>query len=152
MEEHYVTGEVLQAWLDTPADERDLAPAPSNRGDTRRRLLDLDDERSATMDATGVDVQVLSLGPPGLQGLPPAHAAELQQRTNDFLAAAISSRHSRSPGRLRGFAALATNSPRAAAIELARAVQDLGFDGAMIYAAPATPAWTTRTTGRSTAP
>ncbi|WP_328452977.1 amidohydrolase family protein [Amycolatopsis sp. NBC_00438] len=40
----------------------------------------------------------------------------------------------RFPGRFRGFAALATSTPSAAADELRRAVADLGFDGALVHA------------------
>ncbi len=129
LEEHFATREVLDAWLQLPSSQQDLALQPSTRGETGRRLLDLGDERFAAMQATGVDAQVLSLTPPGLQGLPEKTALALQRSSNDFLADVVAS----SSGRYQGLAVLATSTPKAAADELGRAVRELGLDGAMVY-------------------
>jgi len=97
----------------------------------RAALLDLDEERIMSMDTSGIDLQVLSHSPPAAQGTP-ADAANLvgaAQRANDHLAAAIG----RHPGRLAGFATLPSGSPNAAASELSRAVQELGFVGGMLH-------------------
>jgi hypothetical protein len=80
------------------------------------------------MDATGIDVQVLSYGSPGTQVLPASEAVPLAREANDQLAAAIGAH----PDRFAGFATLPTPDPQAAASEFERAVRQLGFVGAMI--------------------
>ncbi|MEH0421430.1 amidohydrolase family protein [Streptomyces sp. B21-083] len=131
LEEHFVTSEVLEAW-------RALDPRwcddPSLRVASMERyagpLIELGTPRVAAMDESGLDVQVLSLTPPGLQILDRADAVALQSDTNDRLAEAVKAH----PERLQGFAALATQSPEAAADELERAVRTLGLNGAMLLA------------------
>jgi predicted TIM-barrel fold metal-dependent hydrolase len=81
------------------------------------------------MDAAGIDLQVLSLNPPGGQGLSAAVAVPLLRDENDRLADAVQ----RHPTRLAAFAALPTANPDAAAAELERTVRDLGFRGTMIH-------------------
>jgi predicted TIM-barrel fold metal-dependent hydrolase len=93
-------------------------------------LTDLDDARIADMDAAGIDLQVLSHVQPAAQG--PGKGDELVEaarQANDHLAAAIA----RHPGRLAGFATLPTDSPGAAADELARCAAGLGFVGGMVH-------------------
>ena len=92
------------------------------------QLQDLGTERLQHMDATGIDVQVLSYASPGTQVLPAAEAVPLAREANDQLAAAIAAH----PDRLAGFATLPTPDPQAAATEFERAVRQLGFVGAMI--------------------
>ena len=58
-----------------------------------------------------------------------AGAAELARRVNDRLAEIVET----APTRYAGFAALPTSDPAAAADELARCVEKLGFKGAMIH-------------------
>ncbi|MGH8967383.1 MAG: amidohydrolase family protein [Actinomycetes bacterium] len=62
------------------------------------------------------------------QQLPPDVAAELVRSTNDTLASAVE----RHPDRFAAFAALPTSVPDAAAVELERAVEELGCVGTMI--------------------
>lgn len=119
LEEHFVTAEVLRQWSHQ-------APAAP---EVQRRLSDLDDARLAAMDATGLDVQVLSLSTPGVQDLPPATGALLQGITNDGIADVVRAH----PDRYQGFAALATSAPARAAKELDRAITELGFNGAMVF-------------------
>jgi predicted TIM-barrel fold metal-dependent hydrolase len=119
LEEHYVTSELLDAWEGAQRHDEAIA----------HRLLDLDAERIAAMDDTGLDVAVVSMTTPGLQSLDAADAVALQSVCNDRLADAVR----RHPDRLAGFAALATPDPDAAAAELRRAVSELGFHGAMLY-------------------
>jgi predicted TIM-barrel fold metal-dependent hydrolase len=102
------------------------AAAPSNP--IASQLKNLGAERLQHMDATGIHVQVLSYASPGTQPLPAAEAVPLARDANDQLAAAIAAH----PDRLAGFATLPTPDPQAAAAELERAVQKLGFKGAMI--------------------
>lgn len=92
------------------------------------RLLDLDEERLAIMDANGVDVQVLSLAAPGVQMLEAADAVALARRANDLLAEAIA----RHPDRYAGLATVAPQVPKEAARELERAVRELRLSGALI--------------------
>jgi 2,3-dihydroxybenzoate decarboxylase len=94
-----------------------------------RRLVDFTEERLPLMDKYGIDVQVLSLTVPGIQGLTdPAEAVAQSRRANDFLAEVIA----RHPDRFRGFAAVPLQDPQAAAAELDRAVTDLGLSGALV--------------------
>jgi 2,3-dihydroxybenzoate decarboxylase len=81
------------------------------------------------MDAHGIDVQVLSLTVPGIQAdTDPAAAAANARLANDFLAEVVA----RHPDRFQGFAALPTQDPAAAVAELDRAVNALGFRGALV--------------------
>jgi predicted TIM-barrel fold metal-dependent hydrolase len=86
------------------------------------------DFRLAEMDAAGIEIQVLSHTPSAAQALPPDQAMYWSTRINDDLARAMNSSR-----RFAGFAALPMTAPEAAAMELERAVIDLGFRGAMIY-------------------
>ncbi|MEJ2122548.1 MAG: amidohydrolase family protein [Alphaproteobacteria bacterium] len=98
-------------------------------GHVLERLLETGAERIASMDAAGIDVQVLSHGAPSTQKLDPESAAEVTRGVNDRLAT-ICQAH---PDRLKGFAALPTTDPKAAADELERCVGKLGFVGAMVH-------------------
>ena len=89
---------------------------------------DLGAERLRRMDTMGVDVQALSWPSSGIQLIPAAESVALARDVNDHLASAIQAH----PDRFVGFAALPTPDPEAAACELERAVQRLGFKGAMI--------------------
>lgn len=92
------------------------------------QLTDLGVGRIASMDATGIDMQVLSYASPGTQVLPASEAVPLAIDANDQLAAAIRAY----PRRFAGFATLPTPEPEAAAAELERCVRTLGFKGALI--------------------
>lgn len=97
--------------------------------DIGRRLVDLGDLRLEAMDAAGIDLSVLSLTLPGIQGeKEPATAVRLARQANDFLAREVQKR----PQRYGGFAAVPMQDPLAAADELQRAVKELGFRGALI--------------------
>lgn len=85
-------------------------------------------DRLAFMDEVGCAFQVLSLAPPGLQGVLGAEAPAVARRANDALAAAVA----QAPSRLAGFAALPTAAPKAAADELRRAVLEKGLRGALV--------------------
>ena len=89
----------------------------------RHALQDLDTERIADMDAGHVSVQVIS-ALPGMSSVNPTKCAA----ANDELAEAIKAH----PNRFGGFAALPMQFPDQAAVELERAVRELGLCGAMI--------------------
>ncbi|NWF91685.1 MAG: amidohydrolase [Syntrophaceae bacterium] len=88
-------------------------------------LLDHGKGRLKRMDASGVDIQILSLAAPGIEQLDPAVGSALAVETNNALSEVIH----RYPDRFMGFAALAPKRPGEAADELERCVKDLGFVG-----------------------
>ena len=93
-------------------------------------LADFEKIRLPLMDESGITMQVISTGSPGIQGFPDAASAiSTAKRINDEQAEIIR----KYPGRFAGFAALPTQDPKAAADELERAVKELGFKGAMIH-------------------
>lgn len=97
--------------------------------DISKQNLDLGGERLAHMDASRIDVQVLSFGSPGPQAFGAERAIVLSRDANDLLYETVRSH----PSRFFGFAALPTAAPEAAAEELDRCVTKLGFKGAMIH-------------------
>jgi predicted TIM-barrel fold metal-dependent hydrolase len=68
------------------------------------------------MSAGGVDAEVLTLIPPGVEGLEPSEAREVAAAANDWLADLCASR----PEQLRAVAVLPASQPEAAAEELRR--------------------------------
>jgi predicted TIM-barrel fold metal-dependent hydrolase len=92
------------------------------------RLADIGEGRIAEMNASGIDVQVLSTAQPGLEHVTADRAIPVARAFNDGIAEAIAAH----PGRFAGFAALPTADPDASAVELARAVGELGLCGAMV--------------------
>ncbi|HEX3750204.1 MAG TPA: amidohydrolase family protein [Streptosporangiaceae bacterium] len=94
-----------------------------------RKLPDFTQWRIPEMDEAGVEVQVLSHTVPGIQqDLETADAAKLARAANDYLADIVAQH----PSRFAGFAALPLQDPGAAVAELTRAVQELGFSGALV--------------------
>jgi len=95
-------------------------PFPTGGFDIPRRLSD--------MDATGVDVQVLSATPQTyLYNLEPSLGAVTAAIQNDQMAKHIAAH----PDRFMGIATLPMQSPEKAADELRRAMTKLGLKGAM---------------------
>ena len=92
------------------------------------RLLDIGEGRLADMDANGVTMQLLSLTSPGVQMFDADTATELAALANDRLAEAIR----RQPSRLAGLASFAPQSPRRAAVEMDRAINELGLNGFIV--------------------
>ena len=121
LEEHFVTQSFLRAtgpYLGGVAQPEQL----------QTQLLDLGPGRLSAMDASGIDLQVLSLAAIGFDALPANAATPLAREINDELAVAIAA----NPDRLAGFACLALKDPERAAEELARCVTQLGFRGALL--------------------
>jgi 2,3-dihydroxybenzoate decarboxylase len=119
LEEHYADPELYALFTGLDA----TTPPP-----VVEKLKDTGAARLKDMDAAGIDVQVLSHSAPSLQKIS-SGAVELARRINDRLAEIIKT----APTRYAGFAALPTHDPAAAADELARCVEKLGFKGAMIH-------------------
>ncbi len=93
-----------------------------------RRIQSLGEERIADMDKSGIDMQVLALGSPGVQIFDPATATSLATRCNDELAEGIA----RHPDRFVGLAAFSPLDPANAAKELERGVTKLGLRGGIL--------------------
>ena len=97
--------------------------------ETSKRLLDLGELRLKEMDEAGIDIQVLSHASFSTETLPNDIAVDLIRRVNNRLHAAVDA----NPKRFAAFAALPLSDPDAAADELERTVDQLGFKGAMIH-------------------
>jgi len=94
----------------------------------RQKLVDLDDIRIADMDATGIDRQIISLTAPGVHVLERDEAIGIAALANDQLAEAVG----RHPDRYSGLAAMAPQAPGAAAREIERGIETLGFRGVIL--------------------
>ena len=92
------------------------------------RLLDIGDRRIADMDASGIDMQILSLTAPGVQVFDADEGAALARSSNDQLAEAVR----KHPDRFAGLAAISPQNPVEAARELERSTRKLGLKGAII--------------------
>src|SRR5262245_55851094 len=117
LEEHFWIDELRETHLGTSHDKWSAG------------LGDLAELRLREMDAARIDLQVISHSPPAAQNLPPSDAVRLARRANDVLHEAVV----RHPDRFAAFAILPTPDPAAAADELSRTVEQLGFKGAMIH-------------------
>ena len=121
-EEHFAIEETL-------GETHNFAGESGRWDDFTREILDLGAERLSYMDDAGIELAVLSLNAPGLQRMVDADAAMAAARkANDRMADAVSKR----PDRYAAFAALPMHDPEAAAGELTRCIQELGFKGCMV--------------------
>jgi hypothetical protein len=125
----------LEEHFSVPSLVRRIDPgAISRRGFRPRKmpalelLPEIGEQRLKSMDESGITVQVLSNSGPGPDLVPGADGVALAREMNDHLAAAIT----RHPDRFAGFAALPLQNPDACADELARAVKELRFIGAVV--------------------
>jgi len=95
----------------------------------RHRLLDVQDTRLKMMDAGGVEMMILSLNAPAVQAIRDTKTAiEVTRQTNDALAEQVRKR----PDRFAAFGALPMQDPEAAATELKRCIDELGFKGVLV--------------------
>jgi 2,3-dihydroxybenzoate decarboxylase len=93
------------------------------------RLLDIHGERLKQMDLHGVEYMLLSLTSPGAQGeADPEKAKKLAHVANDYLAGEVE----RNPKRFGALAALSMHNAQDAAVELRRAVTQLGMFGGLV--------------------
>ena len=89
-EEHFAVEETLE-------ETRAFAGDSGIFDDFARQILDLDDERLGIMDATGIELAILSLNAPGVQQiLDAAEALDVAQKANETMAAAVG-RHLATP-------------------------------------------------------
>ena len=125
LEEHATTEANNALWDAAGEDDRN---GHAYARSVAARLLDLD-SHLREMDRSGVEFTILSLTAPGVQSVAdPSRAVDLARSTNDELAGHVR-RHA---DRLSAFAAVPMQAPEAAALELARAVGEHGFKGALI--------------------
>jgi len=129
IEEHWTTAAIDRALRDQPVGLRDASLPLNDVGDISARLFDLGAQRIAAMDAAGIDVQILSLAPPGTHGLPAAEASALAREANDQASAAVR----QYPDRFRALTTLPMSDPGAALAELERTATATGHVGIMSY-------------------
>ena len=109
LEEHFAIAE-------TVSDSAGFVP-PATWPELKSRLLDIQDKRLALMDRHGIELMILSLNAPAIQGIWDVRRAdELARRANDFVADQVSKR----PQRFQAFAALPMQVPDLAILELER--------------------------------
>jgi predicted TIM-barrel fold metal-dependent hydrolase len=129
IEEHWTSTGIDRAQREQPDAVRDESLALNDRGDITARLLDLGPSRIEAMDAAGIDVQIVSLAPPGTHGLPAGDAIALARAANDRASAAVN----QCPTRLRALTTLPMSDPAAALAELERTANAPGQVGIMSY-------------------
>ena len=119
VEEHFFPAEV-------PIPEPAL---PQQRGQDYSKQGNPDDARLADMDASGIDMQLLSMPTQVIAAMDDAdESLRLARLFNDAAAAAVEAH----PDRFAALATLPTSQPDVAADELERAVKTLGLKGALI--------------------
>jgi uncharacterized protein len=130
LEEHFTVPALLRRIDPGAISRRGFQPrkAPAHGANPLELLPEIGEQRLNAMNEAGITVQVLSNSGPGPDLVPGAEGAAIAREMNDYLAAAIA----RHPDRFAGFAALPMQSADACAAELARAVKDLRFVGALI--------------------
>lgn len=128
VEEHAWTAELRDALIKDGGDDTVRMIAEGWPG-ADELLRDVGDRRLERLDASGIEMQVLSITAPGTQPLKATEAVPLARDANDFLANAVSAH----PGRFAAFATLPTSDPEAAAHEFERSVKELGMVGAMLF-------------------
>ena len=138
VEEAFVTEGIAAEWAKLLSAEK-VEPGFRLMGDSilgssagakavHERLLDIGENRVAHMDATGIDVQVLSITSPGVQVFNAATGARLAQQSNDVLIDAIA----KHPSRFAGLAAIAPQDPLTAVAELSRVASLPGIKGFIV--------------------
>jgi len=124
LEEHCMSPGLEPYWRPTMA-----SVPPAILASIHSRLTNYDELRLREMDASGIEIAVLSIAGPGVQvEVDAARATAAATQANDFLAGKIAGH----PQRYRAFAHVALQDPAAASRELERCVHELGFVGAMI--------------------
>jgi 2,3-dihydroxybenzoate decarboxylase len=95
----------------------------------RYRLIDFHEQRLRLMDESGIEIMIVSLNSPAVQGIAnTARANAVAREANDILAQEVAKR----PDRFVGVGALPMQDPELAIQELRRCVRDLGFKGVLV--------------------
>lgn len=129
IEEHWTTPGIDRALRTQPMRSRDESVTLNDRGDIPERLLDIGEQRIEAMDAAGIDLQILSIAPPGTHGLPAGEAIALSREANDGASEAAG----RYPARLRAMTTLPMADADAAVAELERTANAPAHVGIMCY-------------------
>ncbi len=128
IEEHFLSKgfrEVMQR----NASSRGDSLQPTLTAERQVKLADLEILRLQDMDASGIDLQVVSDNGSVAASGALDEGLKLARQSNDQLAQACAAH----PDRFAGFATLPMTNPEAAAEELERAIRSLGLKGAMIH-------------------
>jgi gamma-resorcylate decarboxylase len=126
LEEHLSTAENNRLWDDSGEAARN---GRRYMDYVESHLLDVD-ERIKIMDATGIERTIVSLTSPGIQSITDTEfAVGVARDTNDLVKRNFVDHY---PDRLSMFACLPTQDGAEAAVELRRAVGELGAVGALI--------------------
>lgn len=139
IEEAFVTQDIADEWAKILAEGAPGEPGFRKMGETiladspgtrliHERLIDIGAGRIAQMDTTGIAMQVISITSPGVQVFEAELATALAREANNQLSEAVKAH----PDRFAGLAAVAPQSPTAAAMEIERAVQRLDLRGVII--------------------
>jgi len=130
LEEHFTVPDLVRRIDPGAISRRGFRPRtlPPNAPNPLEVLPEIGEQRLESMDKAGITVQVLSNTGPGPDLVPGPEGIAIAREMNDHLAAAVA----RHPDRFAGFAVLPMQSPDACAAELARAVKELRFVGALI--------------------
>ncbi|MES2122941.1 MAG: amidohydrolase family protein [Chlamydiota bacterium] len=125
LEEHFVTDDFLVI-----SQKEDFAVMNPHKVEAfQKGLLDMSRLRIDAMDKAGIEISILSLTAPGVQGIRDVGKATLMARqANEFLAEKIAL----NPNRFRGFAALSLSDTASAISELERCVKEHRFVGGLI--------------------
>jgi gamma-resorcylate decarboxylase len=124
LEEHFSTELNNRLW-DAKGEETRNGVAYTR--EIERRLLDVK-ACLTEMDRSGIEMCILSLTSPGVQGVADlGQALALAHDANDYASSVVKAH----PDRLAAFAAVPLQNPAAAADELERAVKKLGLKGAL---------------------
>ena len=128
IEEHWTLARIDDALRGLPSGAVDDSLVMNDHGDVAARLGDIGPLRTSVMDEQGIDMHVLSLAPPGAQGVSVDSAVSLCREANEAAADAVRAR----PDRIRAMATLPLAAPKKAVEELERATA-LGLTGVMAY-------------------
>ena len=115
-----------------PYAQQFMHPAPADEPSVPD-LFELGEKRIVELDAAGIDMEIVSYTNP-TQWLMGDEAVTLASQANDTLSEAVKPY----PARFRAFATLPWNNPTAAAEELKRTANELGFVGTLISGRPQT--------------
>ena len=93
IEEHYIDPNVTKLQEESTKNTKIRNPKMI------ARMEDLGGERVEEMDAAGIDIQILSIAPPGIHNLPSDIAVDAAKMTNDYLA----KKNIRKPKKIQSF-------------------------------------------------
>jgi 5-carboxyvanillate decarboxylase len=132
VEEHFATQAFVDAVADLPLPETErfemnVMRALQGQGPIHDRLVDFD-LRLADMDASGTDLALLSLNPPGVQAYDTEPAVSVMREANDALAEIVRER----PDRFAGLGTVAPQDPKRSAREIERVMGPLGLNGLLV--------------------